>query len=63
MDFMYIVACLTLASFAILPLIDRPIWRLEDALPDQPSQVDPESESPIPATRVLGDSTDDKPVD
>ena len=42
---MYILAGLTLAAFAILSFIVRPIWRLEDALPNQPSQVDTEAEA------------------
>ena len=45
MGFMYILAGLTLAAFAVISFIIRPIWRLEDALPDQPSQVESESES------------------
>ncbi|MDE2893259.1 MAG: hypothetical protein OXN86_12225 [Chloroflexota bacterium] len=40
-----ILAGLTLATFAILSFVVRPIWRLEDALPDQPPQVDSESDS------------------
>ncbi|MYD54569.1 MAG: hypothetical protein F4W96_09735 [Chloroflexi bacterium] len=43
--FMYILAGLTLAAFAILSFIVRPIWRLEDALPNQPSRVDTEAEA------------------
>lgn len=45
MGFMYILAGLTLAAFAILSFIVRPIWRLEDALPNQPSRVDTEAEA------------------
>ncbi len=63
MGFMYILAGLTLAAFAILSFIVRPIWRLEDALPDQPSQVDPEHESDpesaIPADPALERATDE----
>ena len=40
-----ILAGLTLATLAILSFVVRPIWRLEDALPDQPPQVDSESDS------------------
>ena len=45
MGFMYILAGLTLAAFAIVSFVVRPIWRLEDSLPDQPSTVESESES------------------
>lgn len=37
---MYILAGLTLIAFAVVSFIVRPIWRLEDALPDQPSRVE-----------------------
>ena len=45
MGFMYIIAGLTLAAFALVSLIVRPIWRLEDALPDQPAQVETAAEA------------------
>ena len=45
MGFMYILAGLTLAVFAVISFVIRPIWRLEDALPDQPPQVESEAGS------------------
>ena len=45
MGFMYILAGFTLIAFAVVSFIIRPIWRLEDALPDQPSQVESEGGS------------------
>ena len=45
MGFMYLLAGLTLAVFAVISFVIRPIWRLEDALPDQPPQVESEAGS------------------
>lgn len=44
MGLMYILAGFTLIAFATISFIIRPIWRLEDALPDQQSHVESESE-------------------
>ena len=44
MGFMYILAGLTLAAFAVISFVIRPIWRLEDALPDQPMSVEADAE-------------------
>lgn len=45
MGFMYILAGLTPVAFAVVSFISRPIWRLEDAIPDQPSRVETEAEA------------------
>ena len=42
MGLMYIIAGLALIALAVGSLIVRPIWRLEDALPDQTPEVEPE---------------------
>ncbi|MDE2670113.1 MAG: MFS transporter [Chloroflexota bacterium] len=56
MGLMYIIAGLALIALSVGSLIVRPIWRLEDALPDQPPQVEPEpdpkSEPSAPAGLV-----------
>ncbi|MYH49008.1 MAG: MFS transporter [Gammaproteobacteria bacterium] len=44
MGLMYIIAGLALIALAVGSLIVRPIWRLEDALPDQTPEVEPEPE-------------------
>ena len=62
MGLMYILAGLTLAAFAVLSFIVRPIWRLEDALPDQPAQVESDLESEQ-ASEDLGSSAPEQAVE
>lgn len=61
--FMHILAGLTLVAFAVVSFIIPPIWRLEDALPDQPSQVESEpgsdQGSSDPASPAFGQAADD----
>ena len=63
MGLMYILAGLTLAAFAVVSFIVRPNWRLEDALPDQSSQVESEpgsdQGSSHPASPAFGQAADD----
>ena len=62
--FMHILAWSTLVEFAAVSFIIRPIWRLEDAPPDQPSHVDSEpgsdQSSSDPASPAFGQAADDE---
>ena len=53
MALMYVISGATLVLLAVVSLVIRPIWRLEDALPDQEAQPATEA-APVPQPQQSG---------
>lgn len=63
MGLMYIISGLALIALAAGSLLVRPIWRLEDALPDQPPRLErePDRDASIPPGLVSEGTSGDEP--